>query len=104
MREEKQGVTPRVAIEVGGLRGTLPSNLQRYHAKSNISSWNMKYTHQLTVTRLAFLALRSMDESGSFCVETVKTIGLFVDKSVILRNKLPADFRRDYIVVHWCGI
>ena len=40
------------------------------------------------------LALSTMNESRSFSVETVQTIGLLVDESVILRNELPANFRR----------
>lgn len=49
----------------------------------------------LTVAWLTILTLRAMNEGRGFCVETVQTIGLLVDKSIILRNKLPSDFRRD---------
>lgn len=51
-------------------------------------------THLLSETRLAVLALSTVNESGCFSIETVQTMGLFVDKSVVLRNELPADFRR----------
>lgn len=53
----------------------------------------------LTETRLPILALCTMNESGGFSVKTVQTIGLFVDKGIVLRNKLPADFRRNDVLV-----
>ena len=55
----------------------------------------MAITHLLTITRFAILSLGAMDESGGFCVKTVQTIGLFIDKGIILRNKLPSDLRGD---------
>ena len=36
-----------------------------------------------------------MDEGRGFCVETVQAVGVLVDESVILGNKLPADLRRN---------
>ena len=36
-----------------------------------------------------------MNEGGGFCVEAMQTIGLFVDKGIVLGNKLPADFGGD---------
>lgn len=35
-----------------------------------------------------------MDKCRGFSVEAVQTIGLFVNKGVVLRDELPADFRR----------
>ena len=35
-----------------------------------------------------------MNERRCFCVEAVQTVWLLVDKSIILGNELPADFRR----------
>jgi len=40
-----------------------------------------------------------MGESGGFRVETMQTIGLFVDKRVILGNKLPSNLRRNDILM-----
>lgn len=51
-------------------------------------------THLLAVTRFAVLPLSSMNKSRGFSVETVQTIGLLIDESVVLRNELPADFGR----------
>ena len=50
--------------------------------------------HLLTVTRLAVLALRAVDEGGSFRVEAVEALGLLVDEGVVLRHELPADLGR----------
>ena len=47
--------------------------------------------HLLTVTRLAVLALRAVDEGRVFFVEAVQAIGLLVDEGIVLWNKLPAD-------------
>ena len=53
----------------------------------------------MTEARLDILALHSMGESGGFRVEAMQTIGLFVDKSVILGNKLPSNLRRNDILM-----
>ena len=45
----------------------------------------------LTVTRLAILALRAVNEGRRFFVEAVQAIGLLVDEGVVLRNELPAN-------------
>lgn len=50
-----------------------------------------KHTYLLAKARFSILAFGSMDESGGFCVETVQTVGVLVDKSVVLGHKLPAD-------------
>jgi hypothetical protein len=41
-----------------------------------------------------------VNEGGSFGVETMQTIGLLVDKSVILWNKLPSNFGRNDILMN----
>jgi hypothetical protein len=46
----------------------------------------------LAKARFTLLALGTMDKGRGFCVEAMQTIGLFVNKSVILGNKLPSDF------------
>ena len=51
-------------------------------------------TYSLAVTGFSFLALSTMNESRGFSIEAMQTIGLFVNKCVILRDELPADFRR----------
>ena len=40
-----------------------------------------------------------MDESGRFSIKAMQPIWLFIDKSIILRHELPADFRGYDIVV-----
>ena len=50
------------------------------------------YTNLLTETWLAVLALSTMNECGGLVVEAVQPIGVFVDKRVVLRNELPANF------------
>jgi hypothetical protein len=52
-------------------------------------------SYLLTVARFSILPLSTMNESRSFCVKTVQTIGLLVNKGIILWNKLPSDFRRN---------
>jgi hypothetical protein len=47
------------------------------------------------MARLSVLALSAVNKGGSFCVETVQTMGLLIDKGIVLRNKLPPDFRRN---------
>jgi hypothetical protein len=54
----------------------------------------------LTVARLGFLTFGAMHESGAFSVETMQTIGLLIDKGIILRNKLPSNFRRNDVAVN----
>jgi hypothetical protein len=49
----------------------------------------------LTVAWLAILTLCAMNEGRGFCVKTMQTIGLLVDKGIVLRNKLPSNFRRN---------
>ena len=54
-----------------------------------------KMRNLLTVARLSILPLSTVNKSRSFCVKTMQTIGLLVNKGIILRNKLPSDFRRN---------
>lgn len=56
-------------------------------------------TYRLAVTWYALFTLSTVDKSRSFSVEAMQTIGIFVNKSVILRDELPADFRR----IDWSG-
>ena len=56
----------------------------------------------LTEARFNLLALHSMGESGAFCIEAMQTMGLFVDKVVILGNKLPPNLRRVDVLMD-CG-
>jgi hypothetical protein len=56
-------------------------------------------TYLLTVAWLAVLALSAMDESRRFSIKTVQTIGLFIDESIVLGNKLPSNLRRNDILV-----
>lgn len=49
---------------------------------------------------LALLTLCAMDKGGLFSVEAVQTIGMFVNKGIILRNKLPADFGRNDVLMN----
>ena len=49
---------------------------------------------------LALLALCAMDKGGLFSIEAVQTIGMFVNKGIILRNKLPADFGRNDVLMN----
>lgn len=51
--------------------------------------------HLLPVTGPTVFAFRAVDESRVFGVKTMKPVGLFVYKGVVLGDKLPADFRRD---------
>lgn len=53
----------------------------------------------LTEARFSILTFGAVNERGSFGVETMQSIWLLVHKSIILRNKLPSDFRRNDIVV-----
>lgn len=48
----------------------------------------------LAITRLRILPLQTVDKCRGFSVEAVQTIGLFVNKGVVLRDELPADFGR----------
>jgi hypothetical protein len=50
-------------------------------------------TDLLTMTRLPILTLSAVNKGGSFCVETVQTMGLLIDKGIVLWNKLPPNFR-----------
>lgn len=56
-------------------------------------------TYMLTKARFDFLSLVAMTESRRFCVEAMQTIGLFVNKCIVLGNKLPSDFRRNDVLV-----
>ena len=40
-----------------------------------------------------------MDEGRGFCIQTVQAVGGFVDESVVLGDKLPADLRRNDIAM-----
>ena len=51
----------------------------------------------MTVARFTILTFSAMNEGGGFGVETMQTIGLLVDKGIILRNELPSNFRRDNV-------
>ena len=54
----------------------------------------------LAEARLALLTLCTMDKGGLFSVEAMQTIGMFVNKGIILRNKLPADFGRNDVLMN----
>jgi hypothetical protein len=41
-----------------------------------------------------------MNEGGGFGVKAMQTIGLLVDKSVILRDKLPSNFGRNDVLMN----
>lgn len=51
-------------------------------------------TYMLAVARCAIVTLRAMDKCRLLLVEAVQAVGLFVDKSVILRHKLPTNLSR----------
>ena len=51
-------------------------------------------TYLLTEAWFTVLALRAVDECGGLRVEAMQTIGLLVDKGIVLRDKLPADLGR----------
>jgi hypothetical protein len=53
---------------------------------------NVSETHLLTKARFHVLSFSAMNECRVFVVETVKTMGLLVDKGVVLRHELPANF------------
>lgn len=56
-------------------------------------------------TRLSIFSFSTVNECGSFGVKTMESIWLFVHKGVVLRNKLPSDFRRNDIVADLgCGV
>ena len=49
-------------------------------------------TYLLPKAWLNILSFGSVDEGGVFVVEAVQTVGLLVDKGVVLRDELPANF------------
>lgn len=51
-------------------------------------------SYLLAETWLAVLALSTVNERGRLVVEAVQTVGVLVDKGVVLGDELPADFRR----------
>ena len=63
----------------------------------------MKVTYLLTKTWLSVFAFGPMNERGSFRVKTMESTWLLVHKGIILRNKLPSDFRRNDIAVDMTG-
>jgi hypothetical protein len=54
----------------------------------------------LAEARLDFLTLCAMNEGRGFGVEAMQTIGMFIDKGVILRNELPSNLRRNDILMN----
>lgn len=71
----------------------MPLGLGRVKVARRVGSEKRLVTHLLAETGLAVLALSTMNESGGFVVEAVEAVGVLVDKGVVLRNELPADFR-----------
>ena len=57
-------------------------------------------TYVLAEAGLAIFTLSAMDKGGLFSVKAVQTIGMFVNKGIILRNKLPADFGRNDVLMN----
>ena len=55
--------------------------------------YKIKHTHLLAKARFTILPFGTMDEGRGFCIETVQAVGVLVDKSVVLGDKLPADLR-----------
>lgn len=53
----------------------------------------------MAIARFALLAFVAVNKGGGFGVEAVETIGLFVDKGIVLGNKLPPDFGRNDVLV-----
>lgn len=53
--------------------------------------------HLLPVARLEVLALCPVDISAVLCVEAMQPMRLLVNKSIVLRDELPADFRRNNV-------
>jgi hypothetical protein len=53
----------------------------------------------LAIAWRSILALSAMNEGGGFGVKAMQTIGLLVDISVILRDKLPSNFGRNGVLM-----
>lgn len=59
----------------------------------------------LSEARLNILSLHAVSEGGGFGIETMQTIGVFVDIRIILRNELPSNLRRSDVLMdcRWRG-
>ena len=60
--------------------------------KSRIRS---RKTHLLAEAGFHLLSFSTMDKGRIFVVKAVKSMRLLVDEGVVLRHKLPSDFRRN---------
>ena len=57
----------------------------------------------LSISGLGIVSLSAMGESGVLGIEAVEAVGLLVYEIVILRDELPANFRRVDWTRRWRG-